>query len=224
MFKEKSFLGTFLSSHFYWHGFSDSQLINYTCDNINSSFFRGRMRVHWLGAFSALLAVIGSLIPYLSQMLLHPEMTPEIRDERFFLFRGLIYVFPILKAIWYWVRFTSGIFPKHILQLLEFSWAGPLESLVRYVFIILKYGLGAISVIFSIKIHYRYFRDRKQLFLSRWRDLNENEFLHFYVFSAFMALLVAAAMSPIDLIYWHLIILFSCCDDPGSLFRRELSE
>jgi len=198
MAEKKSFIASFAHVFSLWFAF---QIHNSSIILLFLSlflFFNKKIKIHWAGALLSGAIGVGTLVPYVVAVLQSPEHSPVIKDDRYFLFRGLLYVFPILKAIWYWVRFSTTVFPKHIFQHLEFSWVGnaTVELLFSSFTAVLKYGLAVVTALVSFRLNYKYWKSNK----SRWIDS--------YVVFGFWALLIAAALSPIDFIFWHLIILF----------------
>lgn len=62
------------------------------------------IRVHWGGALVGAALVGASLIPWLEEVIANPELLPAGKG---FPFRGLVFVFPLLRGLLLWVRFPS---------------------------------------------------------------------------------------------------------------------
>ena len=190
-------------------------------------FWRKAIKINWLGVSLAGLLGVGSLAPYAMALINNPEISPQMNDDRYFLFRGLLYVFPIFKSIWYWVRFSATIFPRHIFQQIEFSWAfsEQIQWIPQILWAIVKYFMGISTTLFSIYVNYQFLKKYKESFRIWKLDIKPGQdWLALYVALAFCSVLIAAALSPIDLIHWHLIIVFPIALFPMLFYlkRRKL--
>ncbi|MCB0379032.1 MAG: hypothetical protein KDD33_11115 [Bdellovibrionales bacterium] len=174
-------------------------------------FYKGAIRIHWGGILTSAFVIFASLFPYLLELLHNNQVRPKMEDERYFLFRGLLYVFPMLKSIWYWIRFSGTIFPRHILQNIDFQWLGSGATIVGGIWSLVKYGVGIATTLLSIYANYRFFKGNKSLFSLTWKGRTlwrQDQWLELYVCIALTSMLIAAAISPIDFIFWHLEILY----------------
>ncbi len=74
---------------------------------------RREMRLSWPGAAAGAGVVVLSLVPWL----LAGPMPANAPESEGFLFRGLLWVQPLLKGMFYWLRYPSLALPERTLQL-----------------------------------------------------------------------------------------------------------
>jgi hypothetical protein len=176
-----------------------------------------KVKVNWWGAGLAFAVAIASLVPFALEVAANPDLIVGNKNPKAFLFRGLIYVFPTLKGIVYWLRFNSGFFPKDVFKGVELAiWMGEggLTSALQVFWDVLKYVFAVVTVLFVARWNYQFLKHRIQL-LKFWQARPEAEpFVVHYSFAGFLSLLFASMISPIDFNYWHLIILFPCSQLP----------
>lgn len=184
------------------------------------------LRPHWGGA--ALGVVLGtlSLLPYILAGLEDPNLFPQPGSgDKGFLFYGLVYVYPVLKAVWYWVLFGSTIFQTHVFHQLEWSWVHPeiLRICLQYFWLILKYIVGVAGVLLSFYVNYRLIKTYKEHF-KFWKapDSQGRGWLINYCVAAFVSGLIAVAISPSVPIYWHMLYIFPFALIPLLLFIDQL--
>ncbi len=171
------------------------------------------VKLHWGGVFSSLFLGLMSLIPFFLAALKDPDLfiKPGGGDDKGFLFFGLVAMYPILKAFWYWILFGSNIFQKHIFHQLEFSWIG-LESLnlaIKYLWLFIKYIFGLLGVSLSFYMNYRFFKNNREKFnFLKYKMTKNSDWIKVYGIAAFFSALVATAISPTLPIYWHLLFVW----------------
>ena len=185
-----------------------------------------QVKVNWWGAGLAFSLFLASLVPFALEVAANPDLMVGNKNPKAFLFRGLIYVFPTLKGIVYWLRFNSGFFPKDVFKGVELAiWLGEggLTAVLQVMWDIVKHVFAVISIVFVARWNYQFLKPRlSQLKFWQLRDKAEPFVVH-YAFAGFLSLLFASMISPIDFNYWHLIILFPCSQLPLYLkFESEL--
>jgi len=115
-------------------------------------FWKKALKISWSGVGGGFLLGIASLIPYFIERLNTLNEPESMATNGAFLFRGLVYVYPLMKGVWYWFRQGSFVFPTHILNDVGFNWIS--EEIQRSVFKLVWFVLAAImtvtSLIFSI--------------------------------------------------------------------------
>lgn len=159
-------------------------------------WLRGAIHWNWWGVLSSVAVGLFSLFPYFLEILENPAMAPIVRGNDTFLFRGLIYVYPFVKGVIYWFRQSSAIFPNMIFQSTDFGWMGYAALFFSPFFLILKYAVGAITMFFSLRLNWDYYRQKRE----SWVDS--------YIGVAFLSLVAISALSPLDFNFWHLFVLF----------------
>ena len=170
------------------------------------------LKVSWAGAGLGTLLGLASLIPYFLAGIADPRIFPQPgAGGDGHLFYGLLYVWPLLKGLWYWILFGSPIFQKHIFHQLEYDWVQPenLQIAFKYTWTVVKYSVGLAGVILSFYVNYRFYSNHKHVFrLWRARYGDGDNWVVFYVVAAFAAAMVSVAISPTSPIYWHLLFIW----------------
>jgi hypothetical protein len=170
------------------------------------------LNVNWVGAGAGILLGLVSLIPYLLAGFEDPSIFPQPGSGgNGFLFFGLVYVYSLLKGFWYWILFGSTIFQKHIFHQLEYSWiqAEGLRVAFKYFWLVARYLIGLAGVILSFYVNYVFFKGNKKVFrFWQARFGQKDNWVVFYTVAAFVAAMIATAISPTLPIYWHLLFVW----------------
>ena len=171
------------------------------------------IKPHWGGVLAGVFLGLVSLIPFFLAGLENPDIfiRPGGGDGQGFLFFGLVAVYPMLKAFWYWILFGSGIFQKHIFHQLDFSWirSENLSLCFKSLWLIIKYTFGILGLFLSFYVNYRFFKNNREKFnLLKYKMTKQSDWIKVYGITAFFASLVATAISPTLPIYWHLLYVW----------------
>ena len=180
-------------------------------------FYFRFIKVNWYGFFAGCAVVIASLIPYLIEYSTQQKLTVTLnKDSHSFIARNLILVYPVLKGITYWIRYGAISYGRHIFSEINFAWMneGFLQKAVSVSFHSLKWVFSIITLLWSAKI-------QGQTFLKIWKtehpfqrdavdrtQVVKEERINLYAFYLFFAMLLAVALSPVELNHWHLILCF----------------
>ncbi len=161
------------------------------------------IRFNFAGA-AAGLALLGlSLVPYFQEIQVNDYITSnptEYAKERYFGY-GLVHVYPLFKALLYWLRFGSLLVTNKALP--ELGAAAPLyQEALSYLWLFFTQLVGVISVLFAALVNYRL------IFRSRHSQDSSLRFCRALTISALGALLLAAAAATLTLNYWQIIVLF----------------
>ncbi len=173
-------------------------------------------KVHWLGFTVGTAVTLLSLLPWYMAYLSQSELAITMSDpDKAFLGRNFLYVYPVLKAILYWVRYSSMYFARHIFTEVEFAWI-PWDRLrlsASVVFDMAKWGLALITLIWSLKINFQLFKTaRKKQFLgspskTHWSTDAHTHFQRYLTY-LFLGMVITAGLSPVEFNHWHLILCF----------------
>lgn len=185
---------------------------------------------HLAGLALGVLVSIVSLIPYLMALIDRPEIGMTVHhSNQAYLGRNLILVYPLAKAILYWLRYGSFYFGRHIFSEVHFQYLGlgSWDYLLQWSYRLFLYPLALVSFVFSVRLQWRLLRQvpeflksllYKQKSISVFREssldpgLNvprkSNEWLHQYYLCFFLGMIGAAALSPVEFNHWHLILAF----------------
>ena len=161
---------------------------------------RGWFRPNWAGvALGAGLSAV-ALVPWVEAVAANPALMPGSKG---FLFRGLIFVFPFLRGIGYWLRYPSLSFAG---RMTEFDFTSVLGSADRWIgppLTVLVTAIGIASVLASLlAAGWMWRRNRR-----RWRrppaGITDRVWLHGYVTWVFMATMASYALSPSTIMFWQ---------------------
>lgn len=172
-------------------------------------------RVHWAGFALGTTVSLLSLVPWALAYLNQPELGLTVADpNKAFLGRNFLYIYPVLKAISYWVRYGSTYFARHIFTEVEFTWIQIewLKLIVQWVFDTVKWVLAAFTFWVSLKWNYKSIQKtwvRKKFKRATEKlEMSDSERFHLYFFYLFIGLVISAGLSPVEFNHWHLILCF----------------
>ncbi len=180
-------------------------------------FYKGRLKVHWWGFFSAVALVLLSLVPWLMETIHQPQYGVKLTDtprSSVFFGKNALLVYPVLKAMIYWIRFGSTYYARHIFSEIRFDWitSGYMQSLISGIYHSMKYVFALITFIWSSKWMFQCFkkngsgfhlRPEKNIFFPSLQDKVID-----YGFYLFLAMILAAGLSPVEFNHWHFIVCF----------------
>lgn len=180
-------------------------------------FYKGRLKVHWWGFIASVLVVLGSLVPWFLETIHHPQFGVKLSDtpqSSVFFGKNALLVYPVLKAVLYWIRFGSTYYARHIFSEIRFDWIlNPfLQVVISSLYHTVKYLFALITLIWSGRWMFQNFKKLWSSFHLRpeknvmFTSL-EDQILD-YGFYLFLAMLVAAGLSPVEFNHWHFIVCF----------------
>lgn len=181
------------------------------------------LKPHILGTITGIVLGFLSLTPYILAGMEDPSIFPQpgSGDGKGHLFFGLLYVYPLLKGFWYWILFGSNIFQTHVFHQLNFSWMGKpgFEVIFKYFWTMVKYTIGGFGVGLSFYVNYQFYKANKEKFkVFKFKQVDSKDWLSIYTITAFIAALVATAISPTLPIYWHLLYVWPMAILPLLIF------
>lgn len=191
-------------------------------------FAKRYIAINWFGVITAILVIIGSLIPYYfdvsHNVSLLKNQDPEANAR--YIGWGGVHIYPVFKALLYWLRYASLLFPNKIITDAEFNWLSEhyiLQQMLVYLWRGLTFFIGGISVVFSVAANYFCWqKTKKNLFLiNRSNITNYEDWLINYSIGAVLAVIISAILSPIVLIYWHLMLVFPFALFPMLIFIQH---
>lgn len=125
-------------------------------------YLKGLIRVNWTGLALGVLLCVASLVPWMLAVAHHPELMPGGKG---FPLRGLLYVFPLLRGILYWVKISSLSLAG---QMEDFNFTPTLGVALDTV---LRPLAGALTILTQVSVlacgwlQWRFFRRRLLLLL-----------------------------------------------------------
>ena len=197
-------------------------------------FIRGVIKINYWGVAAGVVVLAASLVPYVLDVLsVSSEATrPEKFSKQRYIGWGLVHVYPVLKALIYWLRYSSFLFTEKLINGATFDWITSSDMLrlaVQYTYRGMLYGVGIFTLYFSFKANWYLFKQVKGIwiggFLSRLalrmgkaevdapcsdqkRKVNNEQWVMLYIAACVLAILISAALSPTVFGYWHLIMLY----------------
>jgi hypothetical protein len=167
-------------------------------------WLRGYFRPHWAGGILGALAGAVPLVPWF----LEASQNPAITDAgKGFPGRGLVYVFPLLRGVMYWLRYGSMAFAEKMVRF-DFSavlgqpdsWLGPgLQGLASVVL--------PVTLALPLLANLRLWRRGRRALRRRPEGASGRAWLRGYVTWCFVAALLVFALSPTTLQMWQGLIL-----------------
>ena len=190
-------------------------------------FFKKNIFANWSGVFCASLIIIGSLIPYIHDVRLNPALLTHQDPEanaRYIGWGGL-HIYPVLKSILYWLRYASLLFPNKILTSADFNWLTDhktLQSILLYLWRGVTFTIGGVTVLFAVIANYSCWKKIKtNIAINSNQLINAEDWLIYYSIGAIFAVIISATLSPIVLIYWHLMLVFPFALFPLLIFVNQ---
>lgn len=176
-------------------------------------FYRGALRPNFWGVLLALALIAFSLFPYLQQLLADPDIArnadPEARNR--YIGWGGLHVYPVLKAAIYWLRYGSWAFPGMLVNFTDFAWlpTAGLQWVAVISWRVMLTVLAVATMVVSLVSNVYVFNRIKGYLRRRAGPVQSGEqWLLLYVFGAWLAAMVSAALAPIIFNYWHLTLIF----------------
>ena len=176
------------------------------------------LKVHWRGFTAGTIFILLTLLPYFiayaAQSDIHIDMA---KSEKYFFGRNLIYVYPVLKAVTYWLRYSSTYWGGHIFSKVYFDWIdiNLLKATIHHAFHSIKWVFAAFTFFLSAKWNWQLWKRVQKIKpfakgVDRTQTSGQQRF-ELYFFYLFIAMLIAAALSPTEFTHWHLILCFPAC-------------
>ncbi len=162
-------------------------------------WLRGSIKVSYLGLALGIIIVAISLIPYFNEVLQEGfvDTSPAAYKNERYIGYGLVHVYPLFKAVLYWIRLGSlSLTHNALLQ-------NPQEILgIAYNIIInILGGITALAAAyFNYKVLYKLKNEPRIHNFGRELSL-----------CGLLATLIAAAAATLVLNYWQIIIMFVFC-------------
>ena len=166
---------------------------------------RRSIRVNYIAFAIGVIAGGLTLIP--TAVAFFQGELPPVNPPDGFIGRGLVYVFPLLKSVLYWLRFISldagGIIKHTVFLNKEWASAGTDHQILSITVTVLYYISVASIVLCAIAVY--------RLFRVYWkkdsRPGGDAGWIMQYTVMAFIAMLIAAGLSPVTIQGWHVIII-----------------
>ena len=167
-------------------------------------WWKGMIKVHWGGIACGVILGIASYVPWLLTIHNDPSLTPG--DKGFFL-RGLIYVFPLVRGILYWIKMSSLFFTSRMEDLNFSSLANDSINTALVWFGLAVTYLAYLTILPSAWAHWRFVR---KLWPSVRQPVacpsNPRAWLRIYIALSMLAAVFCFCISPTTIMFWQVFI------------------
>ncbi len=169
-------------------------------------FWRRYIKVSWWGVGAAILVTLLTLIPWMLEVLAHPELAPA---QAGFVGRGLVYVYPLLRGILYWLRYPS----MHVASLMADTDFAPdfgleADAVLEPVFFTLARVIGSASVVLSLLAAVWFYRNSKTPgFAAAKPEADARTWWFGFIRWMFVASAITFALSPQTVMYFHAFLI-----------------
>lgn len=181
-----------------------------------------RVRVSWSGVSVGTGLVALSLLPWAMATLEAPDAVP---GETGFIGRGLVFVFPLIRGVVFWLRYGSLSVTNKLLNL-DFTptLGATLDSILAPILVVSVWLTGAASMLLPVLAHFRLWRRRRVLLrrLSPAVTLGSRQWIESYATACVLGALVAFALSPTTIMMWQGFVAFHGAVLPGILLSGAL--
>lgn len=170
--------------------------------------YRKMAHPNWAGVITAGVVLLVSLIPYFQEYAVNEEISRE--SDRYIGY-GAVHVYPVLKAVLYWFRYSSTLFSNRIITDVTFDWVTTiswLQMVLQYLWQAVLYLVGAATVVLSARINWASWKAIKPRIKRDTTIENNQQWLLLFAVATVLAIIVNAMLSPITFSYWHLILTF----------------
>ncbi len=169
-------------------------------------FLRKQIKLNWFAVVTSSVLCVLSMIPYFLALRSNQNLAPVLdgADKQFFYFRGLVEVYPLLKGLIYWFRFSSALFPSYIFNAVDFDWVQnpTLRFISTYLFLIVRYVVGGLTLILSVAAFVWW-----ALQLKKSPRYLMPTFLDNFLVASLISAFLASAITPIVFSNWHLMLI-----------------
>ncbi|MDF2183830.1 3-deoxy-D-manno-octulosonic acid transferase [Grimontia hollisae] len=163
---------------------------------------------NWAGVFAAGAVILVSLIPYFQEYMTNESISRE--SDRYIGY-GAVHVYPVLKAVLYWLRYSSTLFSNRIITDVTFDWVTTiswLQMALQYLWQAVLYVVGAATVVLTARVNWRMWKTIKPAVKRGTAIEDDKQWLLLFAVATVIAIIINAMLSPITFSYWHLILTF----------------
>ena len=179
-------------------------------------FASGRLKVSWTGFVLGAAICLASLVPWMLAVHQDPALLPAGKG---FLLRGIVYVFPLLRGVLYWLKLSSLTFVARMYDLDFTSVVGPTAGPAFGAVAKVLGTLAGATLIVTVWLQWRFFRNAwRRAAGSRQAQFRPRSWLRFYVTAMCGAALISFALSPTTIMFWQVFVAL-----PASALAMVLS-
>jgi len=183
----------------------------------------GYLKINWRGAIAGVILVAISLMPWLSAVILDPSLLPASKEGRFF-GRGLLYVYPFVRGIMFFVRLPT-FFPSSRVYRFDFrdSLGETADSILTPLMKLLGNGVGVVTLIVTLLGLLWFLRQAplKSYFARQAGAARNIDWLRGYCVMGGTAAIFSFAASPTGINAWQVLLLHQVASIPVALFVQQ---
>ncbi|HEY6457174.1 MAG TPA: hypothetical protein VIY90_18015 [Steroidobacteraceae bacterium] len=167
-------------------------------------FASGKLKVSWSGFVIGAAVCVASLVPWFFAVRQNAALLP---GEKGFLLRGIVFVFPLLRGVLYWLKLSSLSFVARMYDLDFTPVLGPTAGPPVSALAKLLAMLAGVSLIVTVYLQWRFFRTAwRRCVAPRCTEYRPRTWLRFYVTATCGAALICFALSPTTIMFWQLFV------------------
>jgi hypothetical protein len=164
----------------------------------------GRLKISWTGAMLGAAVCLLSLVPWILAVRQDPALLPAGKG---FLLRGIVYVFPLLRGVLYWLKLSSPTFVERMYDLDFTSVAGPVAGRAFGELAKLLATAAGATLIVTLWLQWRFFRNAWRTAVGQpGAQFRPRSWLRWYVTAMGAAALIAFAVSPTTVMFWQVFV------------------
>jgi hypothetical protein len=186
-------------------------------------WYRGYVKFHWTGISLGVFFIILSLVPWFAEAYQNPDIIPN--DDKGFIGRGLIFLYPLLRGIMYWLRYASLSLSRDIVNFDFTQLLGLLgQTILRPITFFIAIIVGYLSLLAPLMANLWLWRSKNAPLFSRPTEKTSGEdWLKGYVKWVFLAAIISFAISPTTVMMWQGLIIMHVALLPLILWLGHLS-
>lgn len=166
--------------------------------------YKGMIKVHWGGFAVGVALGIASYVPWLLAINADPALAP---GEKGFFLRGLIFVFPLLRGLLYWLKMSSLAMAS---RTLDFDFSSMVSANLNTALVLIGTALGLLANLTlapSAWAHWRFARRMWPILRHRTPiPANPRVWTRIYIALSLLAALFCFAISPTTVMFWQVFI------------------
>ncbi len=169
--------------------------------------YRRALKLDGVAAAAATGLVVASLVPWMFAVVSQPAILPA--GEGFPL-RGLIFVFPLVRGILYWLRYASLAVCDKMIRFEFIAAAGSrIDALVAFLLPWVTEAIADLSVIPAVGASVWLWRRIRKRHARGDRSRSSGRlWLEEYVACTFVGAVISCALSPTTFMFWQGLIFF----------------
>ncbi len=186
-------------------------------------WYHSYVKFHWTGISLGVFFILLTLIPWLVEACQNPWIIPGA--DKGFIGRGLIYFYPLLRGIVYWLRYASLSLPKNMISFDFTQVLGLLgQTILRPITFFITMIIGYLSLLAPIMANLWLWRskDAPLLFSRPTENTSGSDWLKGYIKWVFLAAIISFAISPTTVMMWQGLIIMHAAVLPLVLWLGHL--